>query len=251
MFGEIVTRLAGMAERFCTALDCVDIGFIPDQTLDELPTASQIGATRVGGIDLNQARMRTALAAVLALAAAPHGFTITGFAEQVRVMTGQSTAGYRTRQASYDLRKIRGKHLIDKPGCGSPTGTSRAGAQRCRMLLGLVSIVGADGWWGIANRASGCGPDRLPTGDGVTDPRRSTGYRSDRPEQRDAGSSAGAQCLRARSRSTSFGSVVSKSFRRAQVGSIVMRAMESYIARTPPSKSSAPRALWVLRLASM
>ena len=63
MFGEIVTRLAGMAERFCTALDCVDIGFIPDQTLDELPTASQIGATRVGGIDLNRARMRTALAA--------------------------------------------------------------------------------------------------------------------------------------------------------------------------------------------
>jgi len=49
MFGEIVTRLAGMAERFCTALDCVDIGFLPDHTLDELPTASQIGATRVGG----------------------------------------------------------------------------------------------------------------------------------------------------------------------------------------------------------
>jgi len=42
-----------MAERFCTALDCVDIGFIPDHTLDELPTPSQIGATRVGGIDLN------------------------------------------------------------------------------------------------------------------------------------------------------------------------------------------------------
>ena len=40
MFGEIVTRLAGMAERFCTALDCVDIGFLPDHTLDELPTAS-------------------------------------------------------------------------------------------------------------------------------------------------------------------------------------------------------------------
>ena len=44
--------------------------------------------------------MRTALAAVLALAAAPHGFTVTGFAEQVRAMTGQSTAGYSTRHAS-------------------------------------------------------------------------------------------------------------------------------------------------------
>ena len=116
MFGEIVTRLAGMAERFCTALDCVDIGFLPDHTLDELPTASQIGATRVGGIDLNRARMRNALAAVLVLAASPNGFTVTGFADQVRVMTGESTADYSTRHASYDLRKIRGKHLVDKPG---------------------------------------------------------------------------------------------------------------------------------------
>ena len=116
MIGEIVTRLAGMAERFCTALDCVDISFIPDHTLDDLPTASQIGATRVGGIDLNRARMRDALAAVLALAAAPNGFTITQFAEQVRVMTGQTAAGYSSRHAAYDLRKIRGKQLVDKPG---------------------------------------------------------------------------------------------------------------------------------------
>jgi len=34
-------------DRFTTALDCVDIGFLPDHTLDELPTASQVGATRV------------------------------------------------------------------------------------------------------------------------------------------------------------------------------------------------------------
>jgi hypothetical protein len=60
-FGEIVTRLAGMAERFTTMLDCVDIGFIPDQFLDRLPAPSQIGATRVGGIDLNRPRTRAAL----------------------------------------------------------------------------------------------------------------------------------------------------------------------------------------------
>jgi len=62
-------------------------------------------------VDLNRARRRSALAAVLALAASPTGFTVTGFAEQVRVMTGQSIAGCSARHASYDLRKIRGKHL--------------------------------------------------------------------------------------------------------------------------------------------
>jgi hypothetical protein len=52
-------------------LDCVDVGFIADGLLDELPRPSQLGAVRVGGIDLNKARIRNALAAVLALAVSP------------------------------------------------------------------------------------------------------------------------------------------------------------------------------------
>jgi hypothetical protein len=116
MFGHIVTRLADIAERFCTALDCVDVAFIPDDTLDQLPVPSRIGATRVGGVDLNRTRMRHALAAVLALSAAPGGFTVAQFADKVRTMTGQSESDYTVRYAAYDLRKIRAKQLIDKPG---------------------------------------------------------------------------------------------------------------------------------------
>ncbi len=55
-FPDIVARLATIAERFCTAVDCVDVGFLTDQTLDELPRPSTIGAVRVGGIDLNKPR---------------------------------------------------------------------------------------------------------------------------------------------------------------------------------------------------
>ena len=54
-FPEIVTRLAGMAGRFCTALDCVHTAFIADGMLDELPRPSQLGKIRVGGIDLKGA----------------------------------------------------------------------------------------------------------------------------------------------------------------------------------------------------
>ena len=61
-FPEIVARLAGMLERFCTTLDCVDVAFIPDGILDELPQSAVIGRTRVGGVDLNKARIRTTLA---------------------------------------------------------------------------------------------------------------------------------------------------------------------------------------------
>ena len=115
-FPEIVTRLAGIAERFATALDCVDTGFLADGVLDRLPTGSRLGATHVGGVDLNKQRMRDALSAVLALAPAPHGFTVSDFAAKVHAITGTSDAEYTIRQAAYDLRKLRGKQLVDKPG---------------------------------------------------------------------------------------------------------------------------------------
>ena len=114
-FPQIVDRLAGICQRFCTALDCVDIGFLPDGTLDQLPLPAQLGASRVGGIDVNKPRIRAALAAVLALAPSPDGFTVADMTAKVHAMTGQTHATYNTRQAAYDLRKLRGKQLVAKP----------------------------------------------------------------------------------------------------------------------------------------
>jgi len=105
-----------MTDRFTAMLDCVHIGFLPDGILDELPTPSTIGAVRVGGVDLNKPRMRNVLAGILALAVAPGGFTVGEFAAKVQAMAGQGRDGYSIRQAAYDLRKLRGKHLVDKPG---------------------------------------------------------------------------------------------------------------------------------------
>ena len=90
--------------------------FVADQTLDHLPTPSLVGKTRVGGIDLGQPRMRTVLAAVLALALAPRGFTLGDLAGKVREIGGQAFADYGLRPAAYDLRKLRGKELVAKPG---------------------------------------------------------------------------------------------------------------------------------------
>ena len=115
-FPAIVARLAGMVDRFTSMLDCVDVAFLPDGVLDQLPAASQIGATRIGGIDVNKPRARTTLAAVLALAVAPDGFTVADLAAKVRSLTGQDEQQYTVRQAAYDLRKLRAKQLVVKPG---------------------------------------------------------------------------------------------------------------------------------------
>jgi hypothetical protein len=115
-FGEIITRLTAQLDRFANMLDCVDVGFLPEGTLDRLPTPSQVAATRIGGVDINIPRVRAALAAVLALAVAPQGFTVAQFTAQAQAITGQTQDGYSTRQGAYDLRKLRGKQLVAKPG---------------------------------------------------------------------------------------------------------------------------------------
>jgi hypothetical protein len=136
-FPTIVDRLAAMVDQFTTMLDCVDVGFLPDGILDQLPTPSQIGATRVGGVDVNNARTRAALAAVLALAVSPQGFTVADLAAQVRSQTGQSKDDYTVRQAAYDLRKLRGKQLVIKPGRAR---RYRVPEQAARTIAALLTL---------------------------------------------------------------------------------------------------------------
>jgi hypothetical protein len=134
-FAEIIARLAGIAGRFATALDCADTGFLPDGILDELPLPAQTGTGRIAGIDLNKPRIRAALAAALALTPAPGGFTAAEHAARVRQITGQD--GYTTRQAGYDLRKLRGKQLIEKPG---RTRRYHVPPQAARTIAALLTL---------------------------------------------------------------------------------------------------------------
>jgi hypothetical protein len=134
-FDQIITMLAGMADRFATALDCADVGFLPDGLLDELPLPAQSGTGRIAGIDLNKPRIRAALSAALALAPAPRGFTVAEHAARVRQITGQD--GYTARQAAYDLRKLRGKQLVSKPG---RTRRYHVPADSARVIAALLTL---------------------------------------------------------------------------------------------------------------
>ena len=136
-FPAIVARLAAMVDRFTSMLDCVDVGFLPDGILDQLPAPSQIGATRTGGVDVNKPRTRAALAAVLALAVAPERFTVADLADKVRSLTGQAKADYTVRQAAYDLRKLRGKQLVVKPG---RTRRYHVPGQAARTIAALLTL---------------------------------------------------------------------------------------------------------------
>jgi hypothetical protein len=111
-FPRIVSELKSILERFMDALSCIDQCFIADETLEQLPTPSQVGKTKVGGIDFNKARMRWVAQAVLALSASPGGFTASELARQVRSIGQQSESEYDPRRAAYDLKKLRGKQIV-------------------------------------------------------------------------------------------------------------------------------------------
>jgi hypothetical protein len=63
------------APEIADALSCIDQCFIADEMLKQLPAASRVGKTIVGGIDLNKARMRRVIEALLASSSSPNGFT--------------------------------------------------------------------------------------------------------------------------------------------------------------------------------
>jgi hypothetical protein len=115
-FPEVVRYLQGVLERFLEVVRCVDAASIDDGTLDRLPTPSQVGPSRVAGVNMHQPRMVAVMQAVVALAVQPEGFTSSDVASKVRQLQGWPEEHYQSRHASYDLRKLRGKRLLDRRG---------------------------------------------------------------------------------------------------------------------------------------
>jgi hypothetical protein len=140
-FPKIANHLKQILLRFVGVLHCVDHVFISDDTLDELHTSSQVGRTRVGGINLNLPRLRAVIEAVISLAAAPKGFAVSDLAPKVRKILGLDPDKYTTRQASYDLKKLRGKNWVLKIGTSRKYETTPSGLRAMTALLVLREKV--------------------------------------------------------------------------------------------------------------
>jgi hypothetical protein len=115
-FPHIVSKLKQILIRFLNQLQTIDTPFITDDTLDVLPTPTQVGKSRVAGVDLNKPRVRAVMEAVIALAVVPTGFTASDLAAKVREILNVSPSEYLPRHAAYDLKKLRGKQWVKKIG---------------------------------------------------------------------------------------------------------------------------------------
>jgi len=108
---------------------------VVEKTADTLPDR-RYPLFCVGGVDINKPRTRAALSAVLALAVSQDGFTVADLATKVQSLTGQSKDDYTVRQAA-DLRKLRGKRLVVKPG---RTRRYHVPGQAARTIAALLTL---------------------------------------------------------------------------------------------------------------
>jgi hypothetical protein len=108
----LLARMADMLVRFLDTVQAAHVSFLDVGAFEGLTEPTTRGTRRLAGIDLNKARNRHVVDAVIALSTKPNGFTVAQLAETVRQRFGQDAATYSARSAAYDLAKMVGKMLV-------------------------------------------------------------------------------------------------------------------------------------------
>jgi len=108
----LLERMTGMLVRFLNTIRAAHVSFLDAGAFERWAQPTQRGTRRLAGIDLNKARNRHVLDAVVGLSTRPEGFTLAELTEAVKERTGWDRRKYDPRRAAYDLAKLRGKRLV-------------------------------------------------------------------------------------------------------------------------------------------
>jgi hypothetical protein len=111
---ELLKRMREMLVRFLGTVQAAHVAFLDEGAFERWSKPTQRGTQRLAGIDLNKARNRHVVDAVVALSTRPGGFTLAQVAEAVQQRAGHSLKAYSPRNAAYDLAKLKGKKLVQR-----------------------------------------------------------------------------------------------------------------------------------------
>jgi hypothetical protein len=113
---ELLQKMRQNVLCFLNVVQAAHVSFLDEGTFDTLALPSRRGSKRLAGVDLNKSRMRTVVAAMVALSPKPDGFTTADLALRVQEMAGWKPEQYSPRRAAYDLAKIRAKDIVIRIG---------------------------------------------------------------------------------------------------------------------------------------
>ena len=103
---QLLKRMRDMLIRFLGTVQAAHVAFLDEGAFERWSKPTQRGTRRLAGIDLNKARNRHVMDAVVALSTRPGGFTLAQVAEAVQQRAGRSSKAYTSRNAAYDLAKL-------------------------------------------------------------------------------------------------------------------------------------------------
>lgn len=108
----LLERMSAMLARFLDTVQVAHISFLDQGAFEQWSEPTTLGHKRLAGINLDNARNRNVIDTVVGLSTEPDGFTLSQVAETMRARSGDAT--YSTRNAAYDLTKLRGKKLVQR-----------------------------------------------------------------------------------------------------------------------------------------
>lgn len=110
----VLAKLQRIVIDFLNVVHAAHLSSLDAGALDTLPQPTQRGTHRLAGVDIQKPRVRAVVEAILSLAPKPDGFTAGELAARTGALLRQPT--YTPRHAAYDLRKLRGKGLVERVG---------------------------------------------------------------------------------------------------------------------------------------
>lgn len=134
-FAEIIKKLNIIMNSFMDNLHYSHVSLLNDGSFERLSAPTQKGKNRLAGIDVNKKRNVAAMQSVLALAIKPGGYKIGDVVSQMKSGFKKS---YSSRNAAYDLRKLRGKGLVEKIDRTTKYRTTKKGMETIIAILTLT-----------------------------------------------------------------------------------------------------------------
>lgn len=114
-FEEIVSKLSIIMNNFMDNLCYTHVSLLKDDSFKQLTSPSKKGEKRLAGVDINKTRTIAIMESVLALAIKPNGYTAKDITILMKEKLDKKEAkDYTPAKAAYDMRKLRGKGLVEK-----------------------------------------------------------------------------------------------------------------------------------------
>lgn len=141
-FSEIVRKLNVIMNNFMDNLCYTHVSLLDDGCFKKLTTPSKRGTRRLAGIDINKSRTIAVMESVQALAIKPGGYTSKEVSILVKERLDEEQAkAYTTAKAAYDIRKLRGKELVEKIGKSRRYRTTKKGVETIVTVLALTQKI--------------------------------------------------------------------------------------------------------------